>query len=644
MSFMLLSSLATTLLALHFMHPLVRHLDPRRSLASAIGWLVFALSIGLVLISSVWLGDIVRTSLLDQRVRQLDSTAYHFAAELNLDLALRLQSVHALTALLATELRDDNQAIIRRTLENLQQSSPEFEWIGVATPQGRLLATTHGVAEGTSVADRPWFALALKGRKRGDVRLAPMEATTPSGATGREPGSFVQLFASVINPKGDLVGVIGAQLNRRWLLDLAGSLGEKWQGPEGTEALLLDQDGEVLIGPASVKGRRFKNAAESAGKAAPMVAAKVPSVGIEWPSRVEGMTDGSRYLVARSNPTSFDILHTFGWRVVVFQRLQDAKQPAGILQARITLVLLGLGLLAALVGVLLARRITRDLESIARSADAVRTGTTQRIEVPSGRNEAARLGRALDELLTSREHERNALQALNAELDQRVAARTREIERLAEESRYAAVARERLKIARDLHDTLAHSMMAMLSEIRLLKRLSAVDPEALAEEFKCAEEAAQQGLKEARAAIAQMRFNPVRDTGLAAALDDFVKLFVERTGIPVHYESDAQVGVLADQRAEALFRIAEEALRNVERHAGARHVRMSLRAPGNGRGLTLTVADDGAGFDAAAANPGHYGLVGLREQAQLIGASLTIRSAPQQGTTISVTLAPGLDR
>jgi signal transduction histidine kinase len=263
--------------------------------------------------------------------------------------------------------------------------------------------------------------------------------------------------------------------------------------------------------------------------------------------------------------------------------------------------------------------------------------------VPSGRNEAARLGRALDDLLTSLQREQRALQTLNAELDRRVAARTREIERLAEQARYDAVGRERLKIARDLHDTLAHSMMAVLTEIRLLKRLVVAAPESVAEELTRAEQTARQGLQEARAAIAQMRFNPVRDAGLAVALGDLVKQFVERTGIAVDYTSDAPAGAFADDRAETLFRIAEEAMRNVERHAGATRLTVSLRASPDARALTLTIADDGVGFDADAAHPGHYGLVGLREQARLIGAELVIRSAPQRGTTVIVSLAPAPD-
>ena len=623
------------------MHPLARYLDPRRSLASAIGWLVFALSIGLVLVASVWVGDIVRTNLLDQRDRQLDRTADRIAAELNLGIALRLQSVRALAAILATELRDENQATLRTILENLQQASPEFEWIGVADRQGRVLASTRG--EGARIPDPSWFVAGLGTSKVGDVRLAPMPTNARSSTVDgtHEPGAF--LIASVVDTKGDPVGTIGARLGTRWLLDLAEGLGPERRESTMTEALLLDENDTVLIGPASRKGRRWEGSSDSADTAASTGGVNAPNGNVEWPSRVEHLADGSRYLVARARPVASDALHTLGWRVVVLQPLQDAAQGATTLQRRIAAVLFGLGLLAALMGTVLARRVVRDLESIARSADAVRTGATRSIAVPAGHDEAARLGRALDELLTSLQRERGALQALNAELDQRVAARTRDIERLAEQGRYDAVVRERLKIARDLHDTLAHSMMAMLTEIRLLKRLTATNPGALSEELIRAEETARQGLQEARAAIAQMRFNPVRDGGLAMALGDFVALFVERTGIPVDYASDAEAGAFADERAETLFRIAEEVMRNVERHSGATRVTISLRTPADGGGLTLIIADDGVGFDARAAYPGHYGLAGLREQARLIGAVLAIDSAPKKGTTVSVTLPPRLD-
>jgi signal transduction histidine kinase len=83
--------------------------------------------------------------------------------------------------------------------------------------------------------------------------------------------------------------------------------------------------------------------------------------------------------------------------------------------------------------------------------------------------------------------------------------------------------------------------------------------------------------------------------------------------------------------------MAEEALRNIERHAMASRVTVTLRMK-NDTHLCLRIDDDGIGFDAGLSRPGHYGLVGLREQAQMIDAELHILSAPNEGATLSVAL------
>lgn len=626
------------------LRPLAHYFDPRRSLACAIGWLTFTLSIGLVLVASVWVDDIVRTDLLDQREKQLKSAADQIAAGLNLNLALRQQSVRTLAALLSTELRDEKQATIRRILDNLQQTTPEFQWIGIASPQGRIIAATNGVLEGTSVADQTWFTLGLKESKTEGARPAPWVAETRVAATGSAPGVTVDLIASVADSEGKMLGVIRAQLGSRWVEDVAQTLGPSSRGPKAAQALVVDPSGTVLIGPTGYQGRRW-NCADKASNAAVFKSTNdLARCSPEYLSRVELLADGTPYLVAQASLASSDAVQAVDWGVLVMQPMQEATRRASILQSQITAILLGLGLLTALLGVLLARRVTRDLGAIARSADEVRAGTAHRIAVPGGRNEAARLGRALDGLLISLQSEHSALLSLNAELDQRVAVRTREFESMADQARYDAVVRERLKIARDLHDTLAHSMMAMLTEIRYLKRLFSTNPAAMVEELTRAEETAHQGLKEARDAIEQMRFNPVRDAGLATALEDFIKLFVERTGILVDYTSDAPAGSFSDERAETMFRIFEEAMRNVERHARTNRVVISLQAPAGDHGLTLTIADNGIGFDMQAKHPGHYGLAGLREQARLIGAALTIDSTLHQGTTVKIALASFVPR
>jgi signal transduction histidine kinase len=219
--------------------------------------------------------------------------------------------------------------------------------------------------------------------------------------------------------------------------------------------------------------------------------------------------------------------------------------------------------------------------------------------------------------------------------------RTREVERLADESRYAAIVRERLNIARDLHDTLAHSMMAMLSEIRFLRRLQSRDPAAVADELAHAERIAHEGLQEARTAITQMRGNAVRETGLGPALENAFERFVNHTGIAGDFSADPEAARFGDERAETLLRMAQEALRNVERHAQATRAAVRLQTT-NGTHLELRIDDNGIGFDPQALRPGHYGIVGLREQAEVIGAELRIDSKPGEGTTIrvSLTLSP----
>jgi signal transduction histidine kinase len=297
-----------------------------------------------------------------------------------------------------------------------------------------------------------------------------------------------------------------------------------------------------------------------------------------------------------------------------------------------------LGLLAAIGGAWGARRVLRRIGLLAELAESVRTPHAEPQLRLSGRDEAARIGDTLAGLVAELRRDKAQLQALNAELDARVAARTREVERLSEENQYAAVMRERLRIARELHDTLAHSMMAMLTQLRLLRKFVDTNPSALKEELARAEKAAQAGLNEARAAIAQMRYNPVRDTGLDAAVSDLVKRFEQRIGIAVTYATDAEIAKLSDRRAETVFRMIEELLHNVEQHAYARGVSVALRYDGDSEALVVTVRDDGNGFDPHVPSPGHYGLRGLREQAALIGATLNINSAPQQGVVAVIAL------
>jgi signal transduction histidine kinase len=332
-------------------------------------------------------------------------------------------------------------------------------------------------------------------------------------------------------------------------------------------------------------------------------------------------------------------LRRLGLRVAVVQPSEEGGH-GGTLQEKLTAISILLSIFAALVGVAFARRLTRRLKDLTAQAQRVANQEAEGIVEPTGHDEVAVLGRAFGRLLGALRQERDELDHLTQELEQRVQARTREVERLAADSRYAAVVRERLRLARDMHDTLAHSMMEMLVEVRTLRMLHAHDPQRLAAELERAEEVAREGLKEARDAVSQMRLNAVRDLGLGAALSGATARFAERTGLEVSYRADPQAASFADERAETVFRIAEEALRNIDRHARAAHVEVALLQDGDGE-IELVIADDGVGFDPESSYPGHFGVTGIREHAQLIGARLELQSRPGAGTRLCLRLRVG---
>jgi signal transduction histidine kinase len=515
--------------------------------------------------------------------------------------------------------------------ERLVAAYPDLGWIAVTDINGTVLAADEGVVIGGSAARKPWFSRGLEGPWIGKIEEA--------GPVGRTP-LLGDLAAPVRDSSGRVVGVIAAHLNWRWVLSDVQHLSDAVDSRGSAQTLVLDRAATVLVGPDALLNTRWDgialNEPPPIDPPAAALNAAVPSVEPRTP-RYQRLPNGQTVLVARA-PMSIGAQYpALGWQVQLSESKERVYQRANALGVRIVWISISLGATTALIGALGARHLTNRLKRLTRSAAAVGRNEAARIEVPSGRDEVAQLAAAFAKILDALHQERTELLSLSGELERRVAIRTREVERLAEESRYAAIVRERLKIARELHDTLAHSMMAMLSEVRLLRKLEVHDPASLREELARAEEVAHAGLNEARTAITQMRVNAVRDTGLGAALSKALDRFIDRTGLRGEFTADPEAARFGDERAETLLRMAEEALRNIERHAMATRAAVTLKSV-DGTQLKLCIEDDGIGFDPDVPRQGHYGIVGLHEQAHLIGAHLCIDSAPGRGTTLTITL------
>ena len=618
----------------HFSNSVItvlRDMDPRRSLVAGIIWLMIALAASFAIAASLWAGRVAREIVLQQHVRRLALETDQLASDLGQAVSARLDALRA--------ARDP--AHPAEVFDHLAESYPDLGWIAATDAVGTVLAVNgglaakEGLAVGSSVSAKAWFHQGLKGPWIGAIEGTPRSGGTPHSGGTPLLGDF---SAPVMDGSGRVVGVIAAHLNWHWASSDVQRLNDTLNPRGPAQTLVLDGAATVLVGPDALLGRRWDGVAlAEPPPIEPAPAAEPLSVEASGPPRFERLPDGATVLVARA-PMSVSPHHpALGWQVQLSESKEHVYQRANALAIRILWISICLGAATALIGALSARHLTNRLRRLTRSAAAVGRNEMARIEVPRGRDEVAQLAAAFAEILDALRKERTELLTLSGELERRVAVRTREVERLAEESRYAAVVRERLKIARDLHDTLAHSMMAMLSEVRLLRKLQVHDPNSLREELARAEEVAHDGLNEARTAIAQMRVNAVRDTGLGAALRTAFDRFVDRSALSGEFSADPVAAGFGDERAETLFRMAEEALRNIERHAMATRAAVSLRTI-EATQLQLCIEDDGVGFDPAIPRQGHYGLVGLHEQAHLIGALLTIDSSPGRGTVLTITL------
>lgn len=193
----------------------------------------------------------------------------------------------------------------------------------------------------------------------------------------------------------------------------------------------------------------------------------------------------------------------------------------------------------------------------------------------------------------------------------------------------AAQERERQRIARELHDEVGQSLTVALLG---LKRVVDRAPEELREELRTAQETVRSSLDEVRQVARRLRPGVLEDLGLQSALSALSSEFLQANNVQITRRIDPDLPALSDEVELVIYRIAQEGLTNVARHARARHVELSLTcADGN---LTLRITDDGCG----GARQEGAGMRGMRERAHLIGARLTVNSPPGGGTDIRLVI------
>jgi signal transduction histidine kinase len=201
----------------------------------------------------------------------------------------------------------------------------------------------------------------------------------------------------------------------------------------------------------------------------------------------------------------------------------------------------------------------------------------------------------------------------------------------------AARLSERQRLAREMHDLLAHSLTGLMLQLegaRLLAARAPDDPR-LPAALERAQQLGRAGLDEARRAIGLLRDDEL------PSLAELTRSFAHDHGVRCEHTTEGTERPLASPARLAVYRVAQEALTNVTRHAGATVVELVVAQHEDG--VELRVSDDGSGFDPAvlphvnSLTPGRgLGLIGMAERARLVGGELDVRSAPGGGTTITL--------
>lgn len=212
--------------------------------------------------------------------------------------------------------------------------------------------------------------------------------------------------------------------------------------------------------------------------------------------------------------------------------------------------------------------------------------------------------------------------------------RERELRLLYEQAQELAALQERQRLARELHDSVSQALYRMSLEAHTaLEALESSDPEQVRASIEYILALAEAGLAEMRALIFELRPESLETEGLIGALNRQVTVLQARYKLAVeaHLADEPELPL---ECKHALYRIAQEALHNIVKHAAASTVVLRL-APQESE-IVLEVHDNGKGFDPTGAFPGHLGLHSMRERATKMGGTLTIESAPGQGTRLSV--------
>lgn len=199
-----------------------------------------------------------------------------------------------------------------------------------------------------------------------------------------------------------------------------------------------------------------------------------------------------------------------------------------------------------------------------------------------------------------------------------------------------AQTQERNRLARELHDTLAHTLSSSSVQLEAIKALFDRNPAEAKKMLSRTLENTKNGLAETRRALVDLRSSELEAYGLTQAIKNMVSSAAERAGFKAEFHLEKELDMLPEDISHCLYRCAQEAVENSLQHANAKKVTVNLMVEGDE--VVMSIRDNGKGFDPQGLGKEHLGIRGMRERVEMLGGTLAIESAKKLGTEIKVTL------
>lgn len=376
------------------------------------------------------------------------------------------------------------------------------------------------------------------------------------------------------------------------------------------------------------------------------------------PYRV-ALRDSARREIAASTPppplhgddlsASSEVQRT-GWRLDLDQPRAEALAPVFALRRVLTWVAVVACGLAILFAWGAARSIRQPVVRLTRDAERLAGGDLRDPIPPAGVDEIGRLAQALEHMRGALARAFHDVSTANAELERRVGDRTRELSelyaalQLKDERRgqllkrvIAAQEEERRRIARELHDETSQQLTALAMQIDM----TAASNPTVAPKLAAPRALVSRMIDDLHRVIYDLRPSMLDDLGLLPAISWYAERHLAAKGIKVQCEFPDTVPALAPEARTALYRVVQEALTNIERHAAADTVLIACTV--TDRDITIEIEDDGVGFEPATMTEPRdtgqgLGLLGMRERMMLLGGKWTVDSEPGKGTRIEIAI------